>query len=236
MLKKVKEFIDKHWDLIFEILAILVIVLYAIYLTPKNVQNDIFYTIPVEKQIVEHGIDFKDHFSWHENLPYTYPHWLYDVMMFKIFDIGGWNAIYISTCVFAAILGICIYKVNSRLSENKFISFLVTIGSLFLLETYITARAQLVTFILFILLVYNIEKLLKDRKVINGIALILIHILIANLHVAVWPFSLVLYLPYVGEYLICELVEFSLYHKARMNKLKREQRVKKKIYLLTENL
>ena len=224
MLKKVKNFIDKHWNLIFEIIAILVIVLYAISLSPKSLQNDAFYTVSVGKLISENGIDYKDHFSWHENLPYTYPHWLYDLMMFKIYDLGGWNAIYISTCVFASILGICIYKVNSKLSKNKFISFLVTLGSLFLLETYITARAQLVTFILFILLVYNIERVLQERKLINGIALILIQLLIANLHVAVWPFTFVLYLPYVGEYLICELTDFILYHKARMHKLKQEQK------------
>ncbi len=224
MLKKVKNFIDKHWNLIFEIIAIIVIVLYAINLSPKNLQNDAFYTVSIGKLISENGIDYKDHFSWHENLPYTYPHWLYDLMMFKIYDIGGWHAIYISTCIFASILGICIYKANSRLSKNKFISFLVTLGSLFLLKTYITARAQLVTFILFILLVYNIERVLKDRKLINGIALILIQLLIANLHVAVWPFTFILYLPYVGEYLICELAEFTLYHKARMHQLKQEQK------------
>ena len=224
MLKKIKEKFNKHWELIFEIIAIIVIVLFAISLSPKNVQNDIFYTVSVGKLISENGIDFKDHFSWHENLPYTYPHWLYDLMMFKIYDFGGWNAIYISTCIFASILGICIYKTNSKLSKNKFISFLVTLGSLYLLENYITARAQLVTFILFILLVYNIERVLEERKLKNIIALIIIQIIIANLHVAVWPFTFVLYLPYVGEYLICELVEFSLYHKARMNKLKKEQK------------
>ena len=40
-----------------------------------------------------------------------------------------------------------------------------------------------------------------------GIGLILISILIANLHVAVWPFMFVLYLPYIAEYIIAVIEE-----------------------------
>ena len=119
-------------------------------------QNDIFYTIKIGNLIQQNGIDGVDHFSWHEGLPYTYPHWLYDVGMSLIYNFGGFNAIYISTCFFSCILGICIYFVNTKLNKNKLISFAVTIVVLYLIKGYITARAQLVTFILFILLFYNI--------------------------------------------------------------------------------
>ena len=158
MFQKVKDIIGNNKELVLDIIAIALIIFYAISLSPKSLQNDTFYTVTIGKYITENGIDMQDHFSWHEGLPYTYPHWLYDVMMYRIYSIGGWNSIYISTCVFAAILGICIYKVNSKLTKNSLVAFLVTIGSLYLLQSYITARAQLVTFILFILLVYNIEK------------------------------------------------------------------------------
>ena len=229
MFKKLKE----NKEMVFEILAILLIILYAVSLAPKTLQNDTYYTVKIGELITQSGIDFKDHFSWHEDLPYTYPHWLYDVIMYKIYSLGGWTGIYISTCVFAAILGICTYKVSSRLTDNKIVSFLVTIGSLYLIESYIAARAQLVTFILFILLVYNIERFLKTKKFINVICLLIIHVLIANLHVAVWPFTFVIYLPYIGEYLICELIEMILYHKAGIftlkNKLKSiEKEIRKK--------
>ena len=218
MLKKLRE----NREVVFEIIAIVLIVLFAVSLAPKSLQNDTFYTVTIGKYISENGIDFKDHYSWHEGLPYTYPHWAYDFVMYQIYNLGGWQAIYISTCVMAAILGICIYEVNSRISKNKFISFFVTIGSLYLLQSYIAARAQLATFILFILLVYNIEKVLENKKIINAIAILIIQILIANLHVAAWPFTFVLYLPYIGEYIICELVEISLYHKVKVYRLKRK--------------
>lgn len=209
---KVKE---RQKKIIWEIIAIILIIFFAVSLSPKRLQNDTFYTVSIGKLILENGIDMQDHFSWH-NLPYTYPHWLYDVMMYSIYNIGGWTGIYVSTCVFASILGICIYLVNSRLSKNKIISFLVTIAVLYLMKSYIAARAQLVTFILFILLVYNIEKFLENKKIKNAIALLVIQTLIANLHVAVWPFSFVLYLPYIAEYIICELADFVFYSKTKI--------------------
>ena len=203
-------------EIAFEIIAIILIILFAVSISPKTLQNDTFYTVSIGELILNNGIDMQDHFSWHENLEYTYPHWLYDVMMYLIYSIDGFTAIYISTCVFAAILGIAIYKVNSKLTKNKILSVIVTIGVLYLLKGYIAARAQLVTFILFILLLYNIERFLQNKKFKNVIAILLIHTLIANLHVAVWPFTFVLYLPYIVEYLLCEVIELVLYKKIQI--------------------
>lgn len=206
-------FIEKNKEKIFWVLAIILIVLFAISISPKSLQNDTFYTVTIGKLISENGIDGQDHFSWHEGLPYEYPHWLYDLGMYKIFELGGWDAIYISTCIFAVILGICIFISNSRLTKNSILSFFVTIAVLYLMKSYIAARAQLVTFILFIIFLYNIERFLQNRKIINAVMLLLIQTIIANLHVAVWPFTFVLYLPYVAEYLIACLIEIVLYKK-----------------------
>ena len=206
-------FIEKNKEKIFWVLAIILIVLFAISISPKSLQNDTFYTVTIGNLISENGIDGQDHFSWHEGLPYEYPHWLYDLGMYKIFELGGWDAIYISTCIFAAILGICIFISNSRLTKNSILSFFVTIAVLYLMKSYIAARAQLVTFILFIIFLYNIERFLQNRKIINAVMLLLIQTIIANLHVAVWPFTFVLYLPYVAEYLIACLIEIVLYKK-----------------------
>ena len=187
----------------FEILTIILIALFCISLTPKTLQNDTFYTIKIGEHIIqEKGIDMKDPFSWHENLEYTYPHWLYDVMIYSIYNLDGMTGIYISTCIFSIILGITIYKVNEKLVKNKVLSFVITIGAMYLLKDFITARAQLVTFILFELELFCIERLLDTCKKRYGIGLIIISILMANLHVAVWPFFFVLYLPYIAEFII----------------------------------
>ena len=187
--------------IIFNIMAILLIAIFCFAISPVTLQNDTFYTIKIGEHILENGIDMKDPFSFHD-LKYTYPHWLYDVGIYLIYNIGGHVGIYISTVVLSIILGILIYFTNVKLTKNKLTSFVITIGAMYLLKGYIAARAQLATFILFILTIYFIEQFLETKKKRYAIGLVIIPILLANLHLAVFPFYFILYLPYIAEYMI----------------------------------
>lgn len=247
MIKQVFTKLENRKELIFGILAIILIVVFTKSISPRRLQNDTFYTVTIGKLISENGIDMEDHFSWHEGLPYTYPHWLYDLAMYKIYNFGGWDAIYISTCIFSAILGISVYLTNSRISKNRVLAFLVTIAVMYLIKGYIAARAQLVTFILFIWLVYNIERLLssdekKSKRLLpswtkNACMLLVVQTIIANLHIAVWPFTFVLYLPYIAEYIIACLIELVLYKKIQLFYLKtKTKKCSKKIEKLQSEI
>jgi len=184
----------------FNIMAVLLIVVFCIDISPVTLQNDTFYTIKIGEYILENGITMQEPFAWHENLEYTFPHWAYDVFIYTVYNIGGMLGIYISTIVLASLLGILIYFVNVKLVKNRIISFIISIIALALLNPYICARAQLVTFILFILTIYFIEKFLETKKLGYAIGLIIIPILIANLHVATFYFYFILYMPYIAEY------------------------------------
>lgn len=204
----------------FTIVAIILIAIFCICITPVTFQNDTFYTIKIGEYIKNHGIDMMDHFSWHENLSYTYPHWLYDLCTYLVYSMAGFKGIYVLTGILSVILGISIFFVNVKLTKSKPISFIVTMGALYVLRDYVTARAQLVTFILFICELYFIEKFIENRKIGYGIALIIISTLIANLHVAVWPFFFIIFLPYIAEYFIAVLSDVIIYKKVNIFILK----------------
>lgn len=213
-MKKILNQLKEKRKIILEVIILILISLFSFSLAPKTLQNDTYYTVSIGDLILENGIDGQDHFSWHEDLPYTYPHWLYDVIMTLIYHLGEWDAIYISVCIMSIILGITIYQVNKKLNKNQIISFVVTIGSMYLLKDYIAARAQLMTFIIYMIVIYFIEKFLENpKKIYYGIGIILASILIANLHVAVWPFIFVLSLPYIAEYMICIFSDIVIYQK-----------------------
>lgn len=197
----------------FNIIAIFLIIIFCIAISPITLQNDTYYTIKIGEHIQNYGIDMKDPFSWHEGLNYTYPHWLYDLLTYKVYSMFGFVGIYVATVILACVLGITIYKVNCKISKSNIVSFFTTIGSMYILKGFISARAQLVTFILFILTIYFIEMFLKNKKWKYAIGLIIIPILIANLHCAVWPFYFVLYLPYIGEYFIAIIADTIIYRK-----------------------
>ena len=247
---------DKKTKIKFNILAIFAIIIFCFAITPKTLQNDTYYTIKIGEHIMQNGIDMKDPFSWHENLPYTYPHWAYDVAIYQIFNlgenigIGGFTAIYISTVILAMILGVLIYFVTNKICKNQLISFFITLGVMYMLKSFIAARAQLVTYILFVLQILFIEQFLATKKKRYAIGLIIIPVVIANVHLAVWPFYFVLFLPYVVEYIIAVIADsdfiykFSIkFNKRKAKKLSlkngKEEKVKavtKKIDKLQEKL
>ena len=206
--------------LIFGILAVILIAIFCIAMTPVSLQNDTFYTIKIGEQITKTGIDMQDHFSWHEDLAYTYPHWLYDLITYYVYAAFDMTGIYVMTCILSAILGISLYIVNTKIAKNQLISFILTAVVIYIIRGYIAARAQLVTFILFVWIIYFIEMFLKNRKIRYAVGLVVISTLIANLHVAVWPFIFVLFLPYIAEYLIAFIAEIAIYRKINIALIK----------------
>ena len=81
------------------------------------------------------------------------------------------------------------------------------------MRPYIAARAQLVTFILFVLEIYFIEKLLETNKKRYGFALLLIALLIVELHCAVFPMFFVFAAPYVAEFIFIWIQELNIDEK-----------------------
>lgn len=227
----------------FNLIAIVCIIIFCFAITPITLQNDTFYTIKIGEHILNNGINMEqDPFSMHE-IPYTYPHWLYDVGIYLIYSVGGMAGIYISTVILSCILGITVYITNKKITKNELVSFLLTLGVMYILTGFIAARAQLVTFILFALSVYFIEKFLETKKKQYAILLIIIPIIIANVHLAVWPFYFIIFLPYIAEYLIYLLGDLHIFYKIqkkyyniKIKKMQKRQASEEKISKLQEKI
>lgn len=182
-------------------LIYLIFFLLVFFFVDKMFQNDTFYTIKIGQLILKKGIDFKEHFCFINNLNYSYPHFLYNILLGFLYSKFNFFGIYISTVIFTYVLILCLYKTNTFIS-NKYIGFLITVFESFLMISFFTARAQLISFSLFVLTYYFIEKYIANPSRIYALILIIIPILIANIHAAVFPFYFVIYLPYIVEYLI----------------------------------
>ena len=219
---------EKIRSIRFNILAVACIILFCAVLAPITLQNDTFYTIRIGEHILQNKtIDMQDSFSWHENLPYTYPHWAYDVIIYLIYNAGGMLGIFISTIILSCTLGLVMYFTNNKISKNKVVSLVVTLGAMYLIKDYIAARAQLVTFILFELVILFIEKFLETKKIRYAAGIVVISIIVANVHCAVWPFLFILFLPYIAEY-IFSLDYISIYYNIKKKITKKEDKNKEK--------
>lgn len=225
-----KESLEKKVNIKFTIIAVFAIIIFSAVLVPITLQNDTYYTIKIGEHIINtKTIDMVDPFSWHNDLAYTYPHWLYDVFIYLVYAIAGMKGIFISTVILSSILGVVMYFTNCKISKNKLVSFLVTLGAMYLMKGFIAARAQLVTFILFELAILCIENFLEKKKIRYAVEIIIISTLIANIHCAVWPFLFILFMPYIGEYLVFSVIDFYPIYRVLIawNKLKLKKYQKK---------
>ena len=206
---------EKKTNIKFDILAIVVIIILCFAIAPITLQNDTYYTLKIGELITQNGVDMQDHFSWHEDLPYTYPHWAYDTGLYLIYHLGemtgladgGMLFVYLSTILLACILGVLIYHTNKKLTKNSLISLFITLAVIYLLKDFIAARAQLVSYIIFVLEILFIENFLSTKKKRYLVGIVLLSIALANIHVAVWPFFFVLFLPYIAEFILAWIAD-----------------------------
>ncbi len=188
-------------------ILIIIVALFAISVVDKSFQNDTFFDIPIGKYIIENGIDMMDHFTWHTELTYTYSHWIFGIVEALLYDSFGFWGIYILVLILSCITAITIYIILDKMVNDKILSFILTMFTIYIGQGAFAARAQVVTFWLFILQFYCIEQLVKTNKNKYGIILFIIPIIIANVHASVWIISFIFYFPYIAEFLIYNILK-----------------------------
>lgn len=192
---------------IFILLGILFVIFICFCITNKMIENDIFYSIKVGETILKNGIDFKDHFSWIKDLTYTYPHWLFDVFIYKIYDIFDFFGIYIFSFLLFSFLMCLVFVLNIKKKRSIKSSLITSIVIAFFLSYFSSGRAQAVTYIVFLLEIYFIESFLEKNSILSVVGLFILPIIIANTHIAMFYFYFVLFLPYIFEYIIAIILE-----------------------------
>ncbi len=192
----------KKKNFLFGVLVFITIVFLVVLLTPKEIQNDLFYDIKLGDWMRQHGIDLKDHFSFIP-LAYTYPHWLFDILVSFIYTYFSFQGIYIFVMLSFAFLLFLIYKVSNRMNHgNKIISYVLLFLVSNLVKPGITARCQLLSYLLFVIQIYLLESFVQAKKKRYLAFLPLLSFILANVHGTIWPFQIVLYLPYIAEHVV----------------------------------
>lgn len=130
------------------------------------------------------------------------------------------TGIYISTIALSCILGVALYITNNKVNKKPLFAFVITIGVMLLLRDFIAARAQLVTYILFVLEILFIECFLDTKKKRYVLGLMLIAMLIANMHAALFYFFFILMATYIAEYIIIRLRDSHLFYRYRIYEIK----------------
>lgn len=216
----------------FDIIVVIAIIFLAAAFIPKSLQEDTFYMIKVGEYICQNGMGVVaeriEPFAWHEGMIYTYPHWLLDIIFYLIYNVFQFAGIYVFTVIFGIIIYLLVYITNVKVCKNRIISAIITLATIYLFRGYITARAQIVTYFCCILTILFIERFLENPKRRYMVGLVIVPIILANCHAALFPMYFVLYLPYIAAYIMSFLTREEILSKLLKFKNKRLTKLEKK--------
>ena len=165
----------------------------------KEFQNDTFFNIAIGKQLLQDGIDMKEHFCWvDDNLNYTHSHWIFDIITYLIYNAFGFTGIYISVILLSITISITLFVLLTKKSNSPIVAFVITMISVYIIKDAFTARSQIVSFLCFIIEIYCIEKFIETNKKRYALIIAIQSIIVANFHAATWPLVLVLFCPYLA--------------------------------------
>ena len=173
---------------------ILLIVIFTASLINKTLQNDTFFTIKMGNYILQNGLTSDEPLTYHTNLKFVNHRWLFDVIIAVIYNISGLYGIYFFTIFITCIIGITLFSVLIKRKNNIILSFITTILAIYFSKNFFTARAQIFSYLIFIVEIYLIESLLETKNKRYCIYIFLLSILLANVHASVWPMYLVFFL------------------------------------------
>lgn len=187
-----------------KIISIIIIVLLCVCVCNISLSynNDTFYLIKLGESISKYGLDMKDHFSWIISLPYTYPHWLYSIFLFFIYDNFGFLGIYLSCIIVFIVLSLIIYYVNIKINKSNLLALIVSFVSVMSLSLFMVPRSQSISIIFLFLEVYFINNLINTGKVKYSIYLIICSLIIANVHATIWIVFFIFFMPFLGEQIV----------------------------------
>lgn len=187
------------------LVLILIICLNVFSKVPKRFQNDTFFTIAIGERVDKYGIEEDEKLVWHKGLEYTNSRWLFDLLVFKIYEHYSFLGIYIFVSICSVLLILLYFYITNKITKNIYLSFLITVFMIHLIAGCFTARSLLQSFFLFLLEFYCIEEYISGRKKRYFVLLIIIPIVLVNIHASVFPMYFVIIMPYIVEYL-CSII------------------------------
>lgn len=188
---------DKNlkWVLLF----LYIMLISALASIPKSFQNDIFYDIKIGEYIVNHGFFTNDPFSIHADLIYIPPHWLYDVIIYFIYNTFGFEGLHFFLFLWICFLFFLLYITFLKVSANKLLSLCSASIIIYNMYDFLAVRVQIFSYAIFIVEIFCIESFLKSGKKIWLVFLALLPVILINIHHGAWIFYFVIFLPYLAN-------------------------------------
>ena len=169
----------------------------------QGLDNDSWYVLAEGRQIVENGVYYTDALSMHDGLSVVVQNYGFAAIFYLIFGVIGAPGIYALMLVLNFVICYLIYKICMLISnKNANLSLLImAMTDVLLALGFVTTRAQMVSFVIFLVLIYVLELYIKTNKTKYLWWLPILSFVQVNLHASLW-WALILVL---GAYIVDSL-------------------------------
>ena len=203
------------------LIFLIVLILFTLSLVDKRMQNDTFFYIPIGERIAQtHTIDGIDHWSYHENLRFTYPGWICNLIMYLLYSSFGFRGIYIFTLIMTGFVVTIFFNNMLKEKNGLILSFGVTLFSMLFSQSMFAARNQIFSFLLFELEINFLIGLLEEGKKRYFWFLIIDAFLLILFHDTVYPLFFVLIMPYLADIILSKIFKIDDTFKFKSSNLK----------------
>lgn len=167
---------------------------------PLKLDNDFYFLYPTGEYIINNGFPVKDFLSMHAGMDIIVQQWLVDVVFYALYSAFGKAGIigflYLCYAAFATVT----YKLCYLISENLLTSSIVAfITDMIAANIYMRSRPHALSFVLFLLEIYALEKYVKTKSAKWLIILPCISLVLINAHASMWLLMFVFALPYAAQ-------------------------------------
>ena len=180
------------------IAAFLIPMIFLFFLN-QGLDNDSWYVLAEGRQIAENGIYYTDTLSMHEGLNVTVQNYGFAVIFYLIFSVFGAPGLYLAMLILNFLICYLIYKICMLISDkNVNLSLLLMITTdIVLAMGFVVTRAQMVSYVIFLGLIYILELYIKTDKTKYLWWLPVLSLLQINLHASLWWMLILVMLVYI---------------------------------------
>lgn len=181
------------------ILCVVLIIIFTISIVPKSFQNDTFFTIAIGEKILNN--EDVNSLVWHDDINFFHSGF-FDIIITTIYRVFDFTGIYMFVILIATMQMLLYYFIINKITKKKLFSLIVTLITTYFISSEFTARAQILSFTIFLLEFYCIENIVNNFKKRYIVILIILPVILANLHSSVFPVYFAIYLPYIAEFIL----------------------------------
>lgn len=205
--------LKKAHDLFWVSLPLILMTVFSLVLVKAYFpDSDTFFIINTGKYIVENGaVPTVNPFVIHEGFGTIVQQWLFDVLIYQIYNLGGNVGLYLYSVTILFISLFMMYKFFGLYSKNVSLKILLLSLCAVLASFFVVARPTSLSFLMCLSVIMVTETYRRNKNQWILLLLPILSLITINIHASMWPMLFVLMVPFIFPDKLPQVKELGLW-------------------------